>query len=152
LPSEGSVYYQLAAGVFRLPTEVEWEYAARGGSFQTETDYAGSGIGEDVAWYDDNSGRETHPVGLMQPNALGLYDMNGNVWEWCWGLVGSWNWYDPYQKHSKPDPLGQKSSSARMLRGGSWYNDLRNVRVSYRDGFVPVYRSYYVGFRLARIV
>ena len=144
LPNEGSVYCQPAAGVFRLPTEAEWEYAARSVSCKTETEYAGSDRVKDAAWHGDNSGDETHPVGLLQPNALGLYDMSGNVYEWCW------DWYGEYQKGSKPDPVGPESGERRVLRGGSWYGVIRGVRVSYRGWDDPGNGSDLIGFRLAR--
>ena len=146
LPNEGPVYYQPAPGAFRLSTEAEWEYAARGGSCQTETKYVGSGRVNDAAWYDDNSGYETHPVGLLQSNALGLYDMSGNLWEWCW------DWYGKYQNSSKVDPSGPKSGSVVVLRGGSWGYDSGDVRVSFRYWNYPDVRYISFGFRLARTV
>ena len=144
LPNEGPVYYKPAPGAFRLPTEAEWEYAARGGSCQTKTDYAGSGRVKDAAWHFDNSGGETHPVGLLQPNALGLYDMSGNVWEWCW------DWYGKYPPEAQHDPIGPSDGSGRVLRGGSWNYSDRDVRVSDRYYNYPVSRFNDFGFRLAR--
>lgn len=144
LPNKGPVYFKPAPGAFRLPTEAEWEYAARGGRLDTKTEYAGSGRVKDAAWHNDNSGDETHPVGLMQPNALGLYDMSGNVYEWCW------DWYGEYQKGSKPDLVWPESGAVRVLRGGSWFVNYRFVRVSYRDNNLPDIRYVIFGFRLAR--
>jgi formylglycine-generating enzyme required for sulfatase activity len=144
LPNEGPVYFKPAPGAFRLPTEAEWEYAAQGGSCQTKTKYAGSDRMKDVAWDNKNSRRETHHVGLLHPNALGLYDMSGNVYEWCW------DWYGKYSKRSKPDPLGPKRGSDRVLRGGSWSIGSRFFRVSKRIRGNPDYRDVNIGFRLAR--
>jgi formylglycine-generating enzyme required for sulfatase activity len=144
LPNEGRVYYKPAAGAFRLPTEAEWEYAARSGPFQTETEYAGSDQLKDVAWHDANGGDETHPVGLLQPNALGLHDMSGNVWEWCW------DWYGTYPQEVQHDPVGPPDGSGRVLRGGSWSDLSRSVRVSVRYNDYPDDWDDYGGFRLAR--
>jgi len=146
LLNEGPVYYKPAPGVFRLPTQAEWEYAARGGSCQTETEYAGSDRVKDVGWYGDNSGRQTHPVGLLQPNTLGLYDMSGNVDEWCW------DWKGDYSPEAQTDPVGPPEGQFRVVRGGAWSSDIvRYLRVSYRDDLdFPGVRSNYLGFRLAR--
>jgi formylglycine-generating enzyme required for sulfatase activity len=140
------VYYQPAAGVFRLPTEAEWEYAARGGPFHIKKEYAGADRVKDAAWHRDNSNDETQSVCLLQPNALVLYDMSGNVLEWCW------DWKGNYQKSSKHDPLGPKSSSNRVLRGGSWNGSDRHVRASVRFNLNPDVRYFNLGFRLARTV
>jgi formylglycine-generating enzyme required for sulfatase activity len=129
---------------FRLPTEAEWEYAARGGNKSKGYKYSGSNTLDNVAWYTNNSGGKTHPVGQKQPNELGLYDMSGNVWEWCQ------DWYGSYSSSSQTNPTGPSSGSCRVLRGGSWDRNARRCRVSYRDGRTfPDYRSYDSGFRLA---
>lgn len=129
---------------FRLPTEAEWEYAARGGNKSKGYKYSGSNTLDNVAWYTNNSSRKTHPVGQKQPNELGLYDMSGNVWEWCQ------DWYGSYSSSSQTNPTGPSSGSCRVLRGGSWVRNARRCRVSYRDGRTfPDYRSYDSGFRLA---
>lgn len=127
---------------FRLPTEAEWEYAARGGKKSTNAKYSGSSSVANVAWYDGNSGSQTHPVGKLRPNELGIYDMSGNVWEWCQDWKGS------YSSASQTDPQGPSSGSLRVLRGGSWFNFVRHCRVSSRGGDVPDLRDNRNGFRL----
>ncbi len=102
------------ANGYRLPTEAEWEYAARGGNKSRGYKYSGSDNIDDVAWYIDNSGIKTHPVGQKKANELGLYDMSGNVYEWCW------DWYGYYSSSSQTDPEGPSSGSYRVGRGGSW--------------------------------
>jgi len=144
-PNMGSVYFKPAPNAFRLPTEAEWEYAARGGRLDTKTEYAGSGRVKDAAWHNDNSGGETHPVGLMQPNALGLYDMSGNVWEWCW------DWKGDYLPEAQTDPVGPPGGKLRVVRGGAWnYTIVRYMRVSFRLNHYPNYRFSFISFRLAR--
>lgn len=141
LPNAGPVFYQPVANAFRLPTEAEWEYAARGGPFQTATEYSGSDRLKDLAWYYDNS-FGTEPIGLLQPNALGLYDLSGNVSEWCWDRPGS------YKQTLQSNPTGLEKVE---IRGGNWYDlDGRNLRVSFRNNEAPVLRLDTLGFRLAR--
>ena len=126
---------------FRLPTEAEWEYAARGGKKSNGYKYAGSNTVDNVAWYDGNSGSKTHPVKTKQPNELGLYDMSGNVFEWCQDRYGS------YSSGSQTDPKGPSSGSLRVLRGGSWFDCARLCRVSRRFHDAPV-NGFILGFRL----
>lgn len=128
---------------FRLPTEAQWEFAARGGKKSNGFEYAGSDNIDEVAWYDDNSDDKTHPVKGKKANELGLYDMSGNVWEWCQ------DWYDSYSSGSQTDPTGPSSGSIRVNRGGGWGFDARRCRLSYRGYNTPDYRYYYLGFRLA---
>ena len=132
---------QLTGKTFRMPTEAEWEYAARGGSKSRGYQYSGSNNLDDVAWYWDNSG--SHPVKTKSPNELGLYDMSGNVWEWCSDRYGS------YSSDAQTNPTGPSSGSYRVVRGGSWLNNARYCRVAYRNYNSPSIRSYYLGFRLA---
>ena len=127
---------------FRLPTEAEWEYAARGGKKSSGYQYSGSNNLSDVAWYTDNSGSKTHAVGSKQANELGIYDMTGNVWEWCQ------DWYGRYDSSSQVNPTGANSGSYRVYRGGSWSFTARGCRSSYRFNYSPGYRNYNLGFRL----
>ena len=128
---------------FRLPAEAEWEYAARGGSQSKGYKYSGSDSIDEVAWCHDNSSSTTHPVGQKTPNELGIYDMSGNVWEWCG------DWYGSYSSEAQTNPMGPSSGSSRVLRGGSWNYFARNCRVSYRFHGTPDYRFNGSGFRLA---
>ena len=129
---------------FRLPTEAEWEYAARGGNQSKGYKYSGSNSISEVAWYDGNSGGKTHPVGQKSPNELGIYDMSGNVWEWCQ------DWYSSsaYSSSSQTNPTGPNSGSHRVLRGGSWDNAASRSRVSDRGNNSPDDRFNRGGFRL----
>lgn len=137
---------QLPSGYrFALPTEAQWEYAARGGNNSRHYKYAGSNSIGAVAWYTDNSSSATHPVKGKQANELGLYDMSGNVWEWCEDWDGS------YSSSAQTDPKGPSSGSYRVLRGGSWYFDAGLSRVSRRFSLIPVYRGDDRGFRLTLV-
>jgi formylglycine-generating enzyme required for sulfatase activity len=134
-----------AAGhVYRLPTEAEWEYACRAG---TTTKYS---FGDDesqlgaYAWFRENSGDRTHPVGQKKPNAWGLYDMHGNVWEWCQ------DWYGDLPAGAVTDPTGPSTGSLRVLRGGSWNDFAGRCRSASRRRSSPSYRFSHLGFRLAR--
>jgi formylglycine-generating enzyme required for sulfatase activity len=131
-----------SANGYRLPTEAQWEYACRA---ETTTAYnTGTVISDDTGWYTSNSGSRTHEVGGKPANAWGLYDMHGNVWEWCW------DWYDSSYYSSSPaqDPTGAVSGTTRVYRGGSWFNSSNLLRSAYRSYYNPDYRSYQVGFRL----
>ncbi len=131
--------------VYRLPTEAEWEYACRGGT--TTRYYFGDSSDElgEYAWYSGNSERRTHSVGQKRPNAWGLYDLHGNVWEWC----SDWYSGDYYANSPLEDPTGPESGSIRVYRGGSWDFTARSCRSAYRYGYWPGYRLHYLGFRVA---
>jgi formylglycine-generating enzyme required for sulfatase activity len=130
--------------VYRLPTEAEWEYACRAG---TTTKYSfgdsESQLG-DYGWYDKNSGGTTHPVGGKKPNGWGLYDMHGNVFEWCQ------DWYGDYPSGSTTDPTGAASGSYRVYRGGGWFLISDYCHSAYRFRLTPDYRISYLGFRVLR--
>jgi formylglycine-generating enzyme required for sulfatase activity len=128
---------------YRLPTEAEWEYAARIGGEAEE--YSGGNDVNAVAWYSGNSGGNTHPVGQKQPNRLGLYDMSGNVWEWCN------DWHGGYASGRQQNPTGPTSGHYRVNRGGSWYDFPANVRASFRSDFAPDFRYRNLGFRLVSL-
>ena len=128
---------------YRLPTEAEWEYAARGGALGAPTAFAGSDQPEEVAWYLSNSDNTTHPVGQKLPNALGLYDMSGNVFEWCR------DFYGPYTADAQDDPTGPPRGTHRVFRGGSWgYGSVRCRVVSRAIGFSPASANPHLGLRL----
>ena len=133
---------RITGKTFRLPAEAEWEYAARGGNKSRGYQYSGSSNLSDVAWYKDNSGSKTHAVGTKQPNELGIYDMCGNVWEWCQ------DWYGKYSSSSQTNPTGANSGSNRVYRGGGWGSSARYCRLSCRCGSTPVDRGSYLGLRL----
>ncbi len=132
---------------YRLPSEAEWEYAARGGSQSKGYTYAGSSDINEVARYDKNSGGKTHPVGSKKANELGIYDMSGNVWEWCQDA-----WHDNYQGAPKDGSAWIRGGEqgVRVLRGGSWGSDWVDCRAADRYWDNPAYRDDYYGFRLAR--
>jgi formylglycine-generating enzyme required for sulfatase activity len=130
------------ANGFRLPTEAQWEYAACG---KQDFPYSGSTDLNEVAWYLNNSGNQTHPVAHKAPNALGLYDLTGNVREWCQ------DWYGPYPAGATSDPVGAPTSKSRVLRGGHWGRNPEQQRITYRNAAKPDYHDYGTGFRLARL-
>ena len=143
---------QMTGKTFRLPTEAEWEFAARGGNRSQCYKYAGSNTIGDVAWYYDNSyglgssnpDYGTHAVATKAANELGLYDMSGNVWEWCQDY-----WYDSYSNEAQTNPMGPSSGSYRVLRSGSWGYNAGLCRVSFRLNDTPTNANYDLGLRLA---
>ena len=134
------------ANGYRLPTEAEWEYAARGGNKSHKTLYAGAEKPDDVAWYNANSNQQTQPIAQKTTNELGLYDMNGNVWEWVWDIYDG----DYYQRSPVADPRGPAAGTYRTMRGGAWYNNVSYITVSSRQYHNPDFRQNSVGFRIAR--
>lgn len=145
---------RLTGKTFRLPTEAEWEYAARGGQKSLGYKYSGSNNIDEVAWYEDNSltrtgwfgskrDQQTHPVATKKANELGIYDMSGNVWEWCQ------DWYGSYSSSAQANPKGLSSGSCRVNRGGSWGSYARFCRSSNRYFSVPTFRFSPLGLRLA---
>ena len=135
----------LTGRTFRLPTEAEWEYAARGGKKSRHYKYSGSDKIDDVAWHDGNSGGSTHAVGTKTANELGIYDMSGNVEEWCS------DWYGDYSAGAQTNPQGPSSGSIRVLRGGSWGGLARFCRVSNRNRNGPRYSYNFIGLRLVLV-
>jgi formylglycine-generating enzyme required for sulfatase activity len=137
------------ASGFRLPTEAEWEYAARGGNKEAYPyEYSGGDNLDEVAWYWENSKGRTHPVGTKQPNALGIYDMSGNVWEWCWDRLGS------YRGENQTNPTGYSGLGStrthRVHRGGSWIFNAPCARCAYRNHHFSSGRGEFLGFRVVR--
>jgi len=132
-----------AGRVYRLPTEAEWEYACRAGSKAAYSFGANSRTLGDYAWFVDNSGEQTHPVGEKKANAWGLYDMHGNVWEWCS------DWYGEYSKGAVSDPSGPSEDVYRVIRGGGWYNVAADCRSAVRYWDDQLDRGPDLGFRVA---
>lgn len=128
---------------FSLPTEAQWEFAARGGVHSTSHQYSGDSNVDNCAWHKENSESTTHAVGSKAPNELGIYDMSGNVWEWCS------DWYGAYSDSTQTNPQGPLSGQYRVLRGGSWSYAASNCCVSNRRSSTPSYRDSFIGFRLA---
>ncbi|MCL2479820.1 MAG: formylglycine-generating enzyme family protein, partial [Treponema sp.] len=140
-----TVSWNQSANGYRLPTEAEWEYACRAGTttaFNTGSNFYNYSTG----WSGENSGYGTHPVGQLPANKWGLYDMHGNVGEWCW------DWADYYPNRSQTDPVGASSGSQRIIRGGSWPFSSMYARSAARSYIYPNYRYNYIGFRIVRNV
>ena len=136
---------ELGGKHFALPTEAQWEFAARGGNQSQGYKYAGNNEIDDVAWYSDNSGFRSHPVAKKQPNELGLYDMSGNVWEWCQ------DWYGNYSSDAQTNPNGPADGESRVKRGGGWGDCHFYCRVASRDYNEPDYSNNDLGLRLCLI-
>lgn len=136
------------ANGYRLPTEAEWEFAAKGGTVSKNYRYSGSSTLEDVAWYKTNSKGSPHTVGTKLPNELGIYDLSGNVWEWCW------DWYnkDFYMQEKSDNPKGPEMGERKAVRGGSWDSQPNYVRPSNRISTIPSKSHEFYGFRVARSV
>ncbi len=131
---------------YRLPTEAEWEYAAKGGNKSHGYKYAGSNNAMEVAWYDTLISHKLHPVGMKKPNELGLYDMSGDVWQWC----SDWFSEKYYSEGPSDNPKGPATGNGdRSLRGGSWWGPMTDCRVANRDKYPPDSKDDDVGFRLA---
>ena len=128
---------------FRLPTEAEWEYTARGGSKSRGYTYAGSNTIDDVAWYEGNCGSKTHDVAGKSADELGLYDMSGNVYEWCA------DWFEYYPSSPQTNPTGPLGGYARIIRGGGWFDEAVFCRAAYRFGRKPTNSGDNLGLRLA---
>ena len=151
LSNEGIVLHDSKTNGYRMPTEAEWEYAARSPAEEREAGsrsddsyrYSGSDLLDQVGWYAQNSGGETHEVGLLLPNAFGLYDMSGNVFEWCEDWLGN------YTAADQKNPRGPAEGVSRVVRGGDWGYDPRRCRPAYRFYGRPGTRDFHLGFRLA---
>ena len=133
---------------FRLPTEAEWEFAARGGKYSQGTTYSGSDKLKQVGWYSENSNGETHDVGLMLANELGLHDMSGNVWEWCEDRYDEQYYEECKKKGVVENPSGPDTGGGRVIRGGSYFDSPLRCRSLYRAWFLPDDHDYTLGFRL----
>jgi len=142
---ENAQYLDTAKG-YRLLTEAEWEFAARGRNKSKGTFFAGSDAINEVGWYKGNSGERPHPVAQKKPNELGLFDMTGNLWEWVW------DWYDGgyYGKSPAANPQGPETGNYRVMRGGAWYNNAEYANVYTRQNACPGFKQNSVGFRIAR--
>ena len=146
IDSTGGVIYRDTAKGYRLPTEAEWEFAARGGNKSNGTTYAGSNNIDEVCWYASNSSGRAHAVAQKAPNELGLYDMDGNVWEWLWDIFdGSY-----YRNSPTDNPEGPATGPYRVMRGGAFYNNDKYTHVFTRQNSYVVFRQNSVGFRIAR--
>jgi formylglycine-generating enzyme required for sulfatase activity len=132
-----------AGRVYRLPTEAQWEYACRAGSKTAYSFDDEEGLLPEYGWFYRNSSKRTHTVGLLEPNAWGLYDMHGNVWEWCS------DWYEEYPRGAVSDPTGPKEGSFRVFRGGCWLDGAAYCRSAFRGRDYPSARILSYGFRLA---
>ncbi len=144
---DGAIYCDFSKNGYRLPTEAEWEYAARGGQKSHNYIFSGSNDFNEVGWVDDNTFLTgPRPVGMKKPNELGIYDMTGNVWEWCY------DWYSMYFYENSPvdNPVNETPTGYRVIRGGAWHYRPEYATVTSRDGPKPSYTNYNYGFRVVR--
>jgi formylglycine-generating enzyme required for sulfatase activity len=142
--TNATVTANLSSNGYRLPTEAQWEYACRAGTSSAYyTSYPGDTV-DNYAWYNANSENRTHEVGKTQANAWGLYDMHGNVWEWCG------DWFGNYSSGTQTDPTGASSGLTRVNRGGSWYSSTQGIRSACRNGDLPSAQFANLGFRVVR--
>ena len=141
--SNKTTYIKKVKG-YRLPTEAEWEYAAQGGQNTKGYKYSGSDTLSEVGWYKDNAGSKTHEVGKKKANELGIFDMSGNVWEWCY------DWYASYTSKTQTNPIGANSGPYRLIRGGGWYYSAHYCRVVIWGSYYPSFMSSNLGFRIVR--
>ena len=132
------VYFNREVDGYRLPTEAEWEYASRAGSDGAEKNLL------DQGWFKENAEKNTHPGGIKEPNALGLFDMPGNAWEWCW------DWYGEYELETVRDPIGPSEGTTRIVRGGCWMNPAHFGRPAYRHSLATGTFFFTIGFRVAQ--
>jgi uncharacterized repeat protein (TIGR02543 family) len=145
--TDAEISVNWSASGYRLPTEAEWEYAAKGGpGLGPYYTFSGSNDADAVAWYNFGSASlpTTHPVGRKQANGLGIFDMSGNVWEWCW------DWFDDYPERPETNPRGPDSGSGRVKRGGCWSLSTNVIRVAYRNFYIPSLSHSLLGIRLVR--
>ena len=146
MDSHNNVSCNWTAKGYRLPTEMEWQWAAMGGNKTHDFTYSGSNYANAVAWYGSNSGTITHTVGTRAPNELGLYDMSGNVWEWCWD-----RWGAAYPAGTQTNPHGADSGTTRVARGGAYNAGSASCEVTYRNSTSPAGMVFGHGFRICRI-
>jgi formylglycine-generating enzyme required for sulfatase activity len=143
-----NIFCDFTKNGYRLPTEAEWEYAAKGGNKSKETKYSGSDNPNEIAWHKTNSNGSPHTIGTKLPNELGICDMSGNVWEWCW------DWYneDYYKIEDKANPKGPVMGERKCVRGGSWDSKLNYMRPANRISTMPSKTHQFYGFRVARSI
>jgi len=141
---DDEIIYNFDANGYRLPTEVEWEFAAKSGKLYVDETFSGSNDPDQVGWYNLNSKAATNPVGRLNPNQLGIHDMSGNVYEWIW------NWYACYSVSTHNFYSGPESGTDKVIRGGSWYHDKSNMRITARNYGKPYTKTNYIGFRVVR--